>query len=214
MPIEAQTAEVFVMARADWNQDGVVDLAALAVGEDALLLEGQQQPGHWLEVLPRGVESNRDGTGTRVIAYTTDLSGQVLRRERQASCGQGFLAQYSRWLHFGLGATEVVDSLELRWPLGEIEMLYEVEVDQRLMVVEGENGAPCSSLDTYMPSLCNCEVDLNGDAIVGSNDLLVALANFGESSAGLVGDVDLDGVVGVNDILDLLSAFGFYCLTD
>ena len=212
LPAEAQFAEVFVMAPADWNQDGVVDLAALEVGSDALLLEGQPQSGHWLEVQPRGTESNRDGTGTRVIAYVTDESGEVIRRERQSSCGQGFLAQYTRWLHFGLGEAAVIDSLELRWPLGQVEMLYDVAVDQRLLLIEGDNAPPCAALDTYTPSLCNCPADLNGDALVGSSDLLMALSSFGEAAAGIVGDVDEDGIVGVNDILDLLSLYGINCL--
>lgn len=212
LPQEAQFAEVFVTAQADWNQDGVVDLASLEIGADAMLLEGQPQSGHWLEVQPRGTESNRDGTGTRVIAYVTDESGEVIRRERQSSCGQGFLAQYTRWLHFGLGEVDVIDSLELRWPLGQVEKLYDVAVDQRLLLIEGENAAPCSTLDTYTPALCNCPADLNGDALVSSSDLLTAFSSFGESSPGIVGDVDGDGIVGVNDILTLLSLYGINCL--
>ena len=70
LPADAQLAEIYVMVQADWNQDGTVDLAALPIGTEALLLEGEPQEGHWLEVLPRGTESNREGIGTKVIAYT------------------------------------------------------------------------------------------------------------------------------------------------
>ena len=78
----------------------LLSLLSLPIGTEALLLEGEPQEGHWLEVLPRGTESNRDGIGTKVIAYTTDSTGAVVSRVRQASCGEGMLQQNSRWLHF------------------------------------------------------------------------------------------------------------------
>ena len=123
------------MVQADWNQDGTLDLAALPIGTEALLLEGEPQEGQWLEVLPRGTESNRDGIGTKVIAYTTDSTGAVVTRVRQASCGEGMLQQNSRWLHFGFGPTTTIDSLVVRWPMGLEETLYDVATNQRLSLI-------------------------------------------------------------------------------
>ena len=56
-----------------------------------------------------------------------------------------------------------------------------------------------------------CQLDLDTDGVVGATDLLMALADFGESGTELEADVNADGVVGVNDILDLLSMFGETC---
>ena len=56
-----------------------------------------------------------------------------------------------------------------------------------------------------------CQLDLDTDGVVGATDLLMALADFGESGTELQADVNADGVVGVNDILDLLSMFGETC---
>ena len=56
-----------------------------------------------------------------------------------------------------------------------------------------------------------CTLDLDSDGVIGATDLLMSLADFGESGVGLEGDVNNDGVVGVNDILDLLSMFGETC---
>jgi len=200
LPAAAQYAEIYVMVQADWNRDGTVDLAAIPIGTEALLLEGEPQGGHWLEVLPRGTQSNRDGIGTKVIAHTTGSQGEVVTRVRQASCGEGMLQQNSRWLHFGLGTTEVIDSLEVRWPMGLHEMMYDVPADQRLMLVEGE-----------VQTVPDCPADFDGSGLIGVEDILVLLSVFGCSAADCTGDFDGDGVVGASDIIMFLAQFGEYC---
>ena len=197
LPIDAQFAEIYVMVQADWNQDGAVDLAALPIDTQALLLEGTPTAGHWLEVLPRGTESNRDGIGTKVIAYTTDAAGQVVKRVRQASCGEGMLQQNSRWLHFGFGETATIDSLEVRWPMGLHETLYDVPTNQRLTLVEGENGAQCPA-------------DFNESGLIGVEDLLVLVGAYG-CAADCAADLDGDDLVGSTDIMLLLSLLGLFC---
>ena len=148
--------EIYVAAHADWNADGTPDIAAVPVGTHALLLEGEPNGHHWLEVLPKGTVSNRDAIGTKVTAFTTDSTGGVIQRVRQLACGEGMLAQYSRWLHFGLGNTTTIDSLEIRWPLGDVDMLYGVAADQRLVLTEGAIGPDCTDLATYDPAACGC----------------------------------------------------------
>jgi hypothetical protein len=178
-----------------------VDLAAMPIGTEALLLEGEPQGGHWLEVLPRGTESNRDGIGTKVIAYSTDASGQGVSRVRQASCGEGMLQQNSRWLHFGLGEVAVLDSLEIRWPMGSIERMYDVPVDQRLLLVEGLVEVPAN----------DCPGDIDGSGLIGVEDLLMLLESYGCQGGDCPGDIDGDGIVGAYDILFTLSLFGEPC---
>ena len=212
LPLDAQFAEIYVMALADWNQDGVIDLAALPLGTEALLLEGEAQSGHWLEVLPRGTVSNRDGIGTKVVVYTTDEDGAVVTRVRQSSCGEGMLQQNSRWLHFGFGANDVIDSLEVRWPLGLQEMHYDVQVDQRLTLTEGEVPVlDCTSMEGYEPLACGCPSDFDGSGVVGSEDIVLLLSFLG-CSGDCSGDIDLDGLVGSQDIIVFLSQYGTYCL--
>ena len=41
-----------------------------------------------------------------------------------------------------------------------------------------------------------CTLDLDSDGVIGATDLLMSLADFGESGVGLEGDVNSDGVVG------------------
>ena len=51
-----------------------------------------------------------------------------------------------------------------------------------------------------------CSADVNGDGVVGVNDLLDLLAAWGSNNPNA--DVNGDGIVGVNDLLDLLAAWG------
>lgn len=62
-----------------------------------------------------------------------------------------------------------------------------------------------------VPGPPDCPMDLNEDGLIGSTDLLEALADFGVYGVGLSADVDGDGLVGVNDILELLASYGETC---
>ena len=55
-----------------------------------------------------------------------------------------------------------------------------------------------------------CQEDLNGDGVIGVQDLLIVLSEFGCSSL-CDNDINQDGYVAVQDILLLLSGFGNTC---
>ena len=40
-------------------------------------------------------------------------------------------------MHFGLGKAEKVDSLEIRWPSGQVDTLKDIKVNQLISVTEG-----------------------------------------------------------------------------
>ena len=65
------------------------------------------------------------------------------------------------------------------------------------------------------PAPTACPEDLDLDGIIGTGDILEALAQFGCTNAdfpdGCGADVDGDGVVSVSDLLSVLSLFGLPC---
>ena len=66
--------------------------------------------------------------------------------------------------------------------------------------------ALCGSLE---PSN-TCLEDLDNDAFIGVNDVLLLLSDFGcANNCG--SDLDDDGIVAVNDVLLMLGAFGASC---
>ncbi|MYA08936.1 MAG: tetratricopeptide repeat protein [Holophagales bacterium] len=83
-----------------------------------------------------GAGTNRDAVGARVEVPT---SSGILRRSVRA--GEGFLSQSSRWLHFGLGDSEVAGPVRVRWPGGGSETFAGVEAGGRYRVVQG-SGRP------------------------------------------------------------------------
>ncbi len=56
-----------------------------------------------------------------------------------------------------------------------------------------------------MPPMAACPHDLDGDGLIGINDFLDLLAQWGNCGPA---DFDADGVVGISDFLDLLANWG------
>lgn len=122
-------------ARIDWDDDGRLDLIVKSrtAPRLRLLLNRSTAPANFLAVELVGVRSNRDAIGARVAV---ELEGRTLTKTLYA--GEGYLAQSSRRLHFGLGADERAASVTVRWPSGERSKFENVPANSRLRIVEGE----------------------------------------------------------------------------
>jgi tetratricopeptide (TPR) repeat protein len=94
-------------------------------------LKGNQN--HWLEVELQGVKSNRNAIGAQLTAKAGDL---IVYREVKGSEGFGATSPYRQ--HFGLGAHDRVDSLEIRWPSGVTHTFTGVAANQILKLKEDE----------------------------------------------------------------------------
>ncbi len=53
--------------------------------------------------------------------------------------------------------------------------------------------------------------DMDGDCVVGIQDLAELLSSFGEAGLDLPGDLDLDGDVDLSDLAEVLASFGTDC---
>jgi hypothetical protein len=80
-----------------------------------------------------GTTSNRTGLGARVRIVVGDHS-----QMHEVSSGGSVMSQSDLRLQFGLGQTQVVDSLEVHWPTSrKIESFKKVEANQLLTLKEG-----------------------------------------------------------------------------
>ena len=120
------------VAVADLDRDGRLELVIQNLDAEAVLLASRGESGNWLQVVLEGTRSNRDAIGARVVARVGER-----RQLRQVAAGSGFLSSSSRVLHFGLGAAERVEELEILWPSGERQVLRDVPVNQRIALREG-----------------------------------------------------------------------------
>jgi enediyne biosynthesis protein E4 len=79
-----------------------------------------------------GTKSNRDGIGAVVKLTSGDgTQTQMLRS------GSSYLAANELVLTFGLGAATKADSVEIRWPSGQVDKLSGVNAGQTVAVTEG-----------------------------------------------------------------------------
>jgi len=126
----------YSVAVADYNNDGFPDIFIPVPGErhltaTSLLYKNQGNTNHWITIQLIGTQSNRDGIGARI---TVRSGGKTQIREVIA--GSSYIAQSSPWPTFGLGKSERVDTLTIRWPSGIIQTLEDVPIDQKIIVKE------------------------------------------------------------------------------
>ena len=119
-------------AFADYDRDGDPDIALLDAGQGVVILRNDGgNTAHWLEVELVGNRSNRDGLGARV--WISDDRGQHLR---EIHGGVGYQSSSAYRAHFGLGQSESISSLRVRWPNGTEHLIVDPPVNQLLRVVE------------------------------------------------------------------------------
>jgi hypothetical protein len=117
---------------ADFNNDGWVDIAVVALDDVPSLLLNQGVPGnHWISVNLTGTKSNRLGVGARVTVVTEGIT-----QTREIKAGGSFASSNDPRAHFGLGASTVIQELRVRWPSGQVTTMKQVRADQMLTIEE------------------------------------------------------------------------------
>ena len=124
----------------DWDGDGDVDVWVVnRTGPRIRYLSNQQStPHHWLQVSLQGTSSNRDGVGAKVrVDFSQNGFNHNLFKWLRA--GEGFLAQSSKRLHFGLGTRVQNVNLSIRWPSGHQDIFQDVSTNRCVKVIEGKS---------------------------------------------------------------------------
>ena len=73
----------------------------------------------------------------RVVAKTQKGSSDPLLQVDEVRSGGSYYSQNDLRLHFGLDQAQVVDSLEIRWPSGQVDTFRNLEVNRLYVVEEG-----------------------------------------------------------------------------
>ncbi|MFV2071340.1 MAG: CRTAC1 family protein [Thermoanaerobaculales bacterium] len=124
-------------ATGDVDNDGDLDLLVLNLNGPARLYRNDGgNRGNWIMVRTVGTKSNRDGIGAR-IRLTAGGATQV----RDIRSSSGYLSQSDPRAHFGVGAHQKIDRIEVRWPSGRVSILENVKTNQVLTVTEPEAKA-------------------------------------------------------------------------
>jgi len=124
-------------AYADINNDGRLDLLLSTNGGPAFLFRNEAQgaaaTNHSLRIKLIGTKSNRDGIGAIVkLTAGGDTQTEMLRS------GSSYLSASELVLTFGLGQRDKADSIEIRWPSGQLDRLSAIPADATLTVTESK----------------------------------------------------------------------------
>lgn len=218
----------FATAVGDFNLDGFPDLVSHRVGEYAQVLQGTPNGNHWIKIATEGVISNFDGIGAKIYVFE---GGEKQYHMRFA--GESYLGQNSAWEHFGLGSATSIDSVIITWPSGSVDTLYDLPIDDHVVVIEGGEvflpfASDCigSCFGCMYEDACNYDQNATEDdgscdfsCLVSPEfcglgtiwDVTLSLCIVEEGDEACPHDINGDGLINVFDLLILLAEFSMTC---
>ena len=118
----------------DFDNDGDIDIVVNNQNDPPNLLRNlSRNRSNWLLIKTVGTKSNRDGIGAR-LTVTAGKHRQI----DEVRSGGSYLSQSDLRIHFGLGQALQADSIEIRWPSGQTDLLKGVSANQSIVILEGE----------------------------------------------------------------------------
>ncbi len=132
------------LVEGDLDNDGRRDVLVVSHDLPLAYLRNQTEPrGHFLTLRLEGTSSNRDAIGATV---TVESGGRRWISRRLG--GGGYQSSGDPRLHFGLGALERVESLEVKWPSGRVDRYRDLAADTGYRLREGDPApAPLAGFD-------------------------------------------------------------------
>ncbi|MCB9170581.1 MAG: VCBS repeat-containing protein [Flavobacteriales bacterium] len=105
---------------------------------------------HWLNVNLKGVVSNPDAIGAKVI-----ITGPWGTQVREVHSGESYGIVNTSTAHFGLGSATQVTSMTIHWPSGQVDNYANINADQSITVIEGTCISPNAAITTSTdPVIC------------------------------------------------------------
>lgn len=128
------------VALVDWDFDGRRDLwLSNRTGPRVRFMQNvAPTEGSFLTVGLTGRTCNRDAVGARLEVHLKGGGAPYIRTLR---AGEGYIAQSSKWIHFGLPKGAEMERLVVRWPGGKAEEIREVALNGIYRVTQGEERA-------------------------------------------------------------------------
>jgi hypothetical protein len=117
----------------DLNNDGAVDIVVSTNEGAPRVLLNTASVNHWLMINTMGTKSNRDGIGASV--RIVGASGK--QQYGFVSTSGSYLSAHDKRVHFGLGADQSVQLLEIRWPSGLTQTWKNIPANQIFTAREG-----------------------------------------------------------------------------
>jgi hypothetical protein len=187
-------------AYGDLDNDGDLDLVVNNVNMPPFIYRNESDripDKYFLNLSFKGTGKNTAAIGTQVtLFYDGKINYQELIPAR------GFQSNVDNRLHFGLGASRIIDSIEVSWPDGKSSVLYNVAANQFLKVDQNtaSDRSPIIINENKSPVFKNMEQVMGLDFKHIENDfndferdrlLINMISNEGPKMA--VADINGDG---------------------
>ncbi|MES2730923.1 MAG: CRTAC1 family protein, partial [Bacteroidota bacterium] len=133
-------------AFADLDNDGDLDLVVNNINDVAGVYQnnartpdkkGLRQENHFLRLQLKGTKDNLQGLGAKIT-----LRSQGKQQFYEHSTVRGFQSTVENTVHFGLGVSAQIDSLQITWLDGKQQLLRHVKADQLLTLDYRNASAP------------------------------------------------------------------------
>ena len=124
----------------DYDNDGDVDVIVNCMNHIPQLLRCDSTlDRNWIKIKVVGTKSNRTGLGTRIIVTANCNPGATkpLVQIEEVHSGGSYFSQNDYRIHFGLDQAKMVDSVELRWLSGQVDVLKDLEPNHLYVIQEG-----------------------------------------------------------------------------
>ncbi|MET2985614.1 VCBS repeat-containing protein [Aureibaculum conchae] len=121
-------------AYADFDNDGDLDIIVNNVDDFPILYRNNQESNSFLSIKLQGTSNNKDALGTRVIVTANK---ETFIAENYYT--RGYQSAMAIPLHFGLGDSKKVDSINIVWPDGKSQTLFDIEVNKEMTITYNPN---------------------------------------------------------------------------
>lgn len=124
-------------AHADLNNNGRLDIVINNINSPAILFKNKDidegSGNNYLKVKLEGSYPNVRGIGSKIYISTGNKRQYIYH-----SPYRGFMSTMDDRAHFGIGSSTVIDSLEVIWPDGSYQVLYDIEKNQIVTVRQND----------------------------------------------------------------------------
>jgi tetratricopeptide (TPR) repeat protein len=122
------------LAVGDLDNDGRLDVLILSHNQPLAYLHNRTEGGRFLTLRLAGCPSNRDAVGAKVVVV---VGGRRIVAQRAA--GGSYQSASDSRLHFGLGRTGRIDTVEISWPSGNTDRHHGLAADTGYLLHEGDD---------------------------------------------------------------------------